>query len=143
MCIDYVWYLRQFQVRNDWILWDVKISTCWYSKTTGLIFMKFTGFNEWALRSLYTNFQSILNFFTNIGIFSFKGYKCVLWSYMYTEKLNKLSNFAYLAWKWVNFSLKFTQIHETYTLVYNSLELRCQMELTIIQHWNLNGYNSH
>ena len=54
--------------------------------------MKFTGFNEQAHRGLYTNFQSNLKFYTNIGIFSFKGYRCFLWSYMYTEKLKQLNN---------------------------------------------------
>ena len=54
--------------------------------------MKFTGFNDWAHRGLYTNFQCNLNFYTNIGIFNFKGYRCFIWSYMYAEKLKELSN---------------------------------------------------
>ena len=34
----------------------------------------------------------ILNFNKNVGILSFEGYGCFLWSYMYTEKLKELSN---------------------------------------------------
>ena len=41
---------------------------------------------------LIYNFQTNLNFNKNVGILSFKGYRCFLWSYMYTEKLNELSN---------------------------------------------------
>ena len=54
--------------------------------------MKFTGFKKWAHRGLYTNFQSNLNFYKTIGIFSIKDYRCFLWSYMQTEKLKELSN---------------------------------------------------
>ena len=54
--------------------------------------MKFTGFNEEAYRDLYTNFQSILKFYKNIGIFNFEDYGCFLWSYIHTEKLKELCN---------------------------------------------------
>ena len=58
--------------------------------------MKFIGFNEWAYRGLYTNFQSILKFYTNIEIFNFKGYRCFLWSHFQAEKLKELSNLLIL-----------------------------------------------
>ena len=74
------------------ILWDVKISNCQYSKTTGLILMKFTGYNKQIDRGLYTNFQNNLNFYTKVRIFSFKEYSCFQWCYLYTEKLKELSN---------------------------------------------------
>ena len=91
------WLYLVFEIPNkepyfDWLLWDVKISTCQYGKTTGPICMKFIGCYEWAYRGLYTNFQSILKVYKNIGIFNFKGYMCFLWSYMYAEKLKELSN---------------------------------------------------
>ena len=54
--------------------------------------MKFKGFNEQAYRGLYTNFQSILKFYTNMGIFNSKGYRCFLWSYIDAKKLKELSN---------------------------------------------------
>ena len=69
-----------------------KISTCQYSKTTGPILIKFTGSNEQAHRGLYTIFQSNLKFYIKVGIFSFKGHGCFLWSYMHTAKLKELSN---------------------------------------------------
>ena len=74
------------------ILWDVKISNYQYSKTTGPILMKFTGFHKQVHRGLYTNFQSNLKFYTKVRIFNFKGYRCLPWSYMYTEKIKELSN---------------------------------------------------
>ena len=43
----------------DSILWDIKTLTCQYSKTTGPILMKFTGYDKWTPRGLCTNFQSI------------------------------------------------------------------------------------
>ena len=39
---------------------------CHCSKTTGPIFIKFTELNEWAYKSLYSNFQVILNFYKNL-----------------------------------------------------------------------------
>ena len=54
--------------------------------------MKFTGYNEQTHRGLYTNFQSNQKFYIKVRIFSFKGYGCFHWSYMYTEKLKESSN---------------------------------------------------
>ena len=74
------------------VLWDIEILTCWYFKTTGSILMKFTGYSKWMNRGLCTNFQNNLKFYIKIRIFSFKGYRCFLWSYRYTEKLKELCN---------------------------------------------------
>ena len=73
------------------ILWDVKTLTCQYFKTTGLILMKFTGYNEQSHKALYTNFQRNLKFHKNVGICSFNEYRLFLWSYMYMEKLKEFS----------------------------------------------------
>ena len=37
------------------------------------------------------NFQSNLKFYKNIEIFSFVEYRCVLWPFIYIEKLKELS----------------------------------------------------
>ena len=66
---------------------DFKTSNVWYSKTTCLIDFKLTGSIVWVNRSLYTNFQAILNFHQNLWIFNFKGHRCLLWSCKYTDKL--------------------------------------------------------
>ena len=52
-----------------------------------LIRFKLTGSIVWANRSMYTNFQTILNFHINLRILSFKGHRCLLWSCKYVNKL--------------------------------------------------------
>ena len=41
--LTYCWY--KDKLHFDYILWDIKTSICWYSKTTEPILMKFTGYN--------------------------------------------------------------------------------------------------
>ena len=67
-----IWYMTLDRYKDTIyfeILWDVRTLTCWYFKTTEPILMKFTGYNEWTHRALYTNFQSNLKFCKNIEIF--------------------------------------------------------------------------
>ena len=73
------------------IIWDIATLTCQYSKTTGPILMKVTGYNMCTHRGLYTYFQSNLIFYKNIEIFSFNRYRLFLWSYMYIGKLKEWS----------------------------------------------------
>ena len=55
-------------------------------KTTYLIELKLTGPIEWVDKGLYVDFQSILNFYKNFGIFTFKVYRGLLWS-KYTKTI--------------------------------------------------------
>ena len=59
-------------------------------KTTYLIELKLTELIEWVNDGLYTDFQSILNFQLNFGIFNFKAYRDLLWSCKYPYKLKEL-----------------------------------------------------
>ena len=60
-----------------------------YAKTTCLIDFKLTASTVWVNRSLYTDFQVILNLKKNIRIFSFKGHRHLLWSCKYTDKMKE------------------------------------------------------
>ena len=68
---------------------DFKTSNAWYLKTTCPIELKLTGSIVWANRSLYIDFQVILNFHKNSSIFNFKGHRYVLWSCKHTYKLKE------------------------------------------------------
>ena len=45
---------------------DFKTSNIWYTDTTCPIDFKLTGFNMWAIRSIYTNFQAIIKFYKTL-----------------------------------------------------------------------------
>ena len=53
---------------NYVVLWDIEIFTCKYFKTTGPILMKFTRYNKWTHKGLYTNFQSSLKIYRKLRI---------------------------------------------------------------------------
>ena len=59
-------------------------------KTICLIYFKLTGSVEQVNKSLYIDFQAILNFHVNLRILGFKGHRCLLWSCKYTNKLKQL-----------------------------------------------------
>ena len=56
---------------------DLKTLNDCFSKTTYLIELKLTGLIEQVNDGLYTNFQSILNFHKNFGMFTFKLYRAI------------------------------------------------------------------
>ena len=70
-----------------------------YTKTTCLIDFKLTRSIVWVNRSLYTNFQVILNFHENIEIFNFKGHRHLLWSCKHVYKAERIVKLAYLVKK--------------------------------------------
>ena len=61
-----------------------------YMKTTYAIELKLTELTEWVNDGLYINFQSILRFYKKLGIFNFKGHRCLLWSCKYPNTLKEL-----------------------------------------------------
>ena len=69
---------------------DFKTLKVQYSKTTCPIEFKLTGSVEQVNKSLDIDFQVILKFYKNIGIFNFKGHIHLLWSCKYVYKLKEL-----------------------------------------------------
>ena len=80
---------------------------------TGLILLKFTGYDERTHKALYINFQSNLKFYKNIKILSFTGYRWLLWSNICLENPKRIELFAYFPWKQVDFiSKNWLKLHE-------------------------------
>ena len=61
-----------------------------YLKTTCPIELKLAGLIVLVNKSLYIEFQVILKFYKNIGIFNFKDHRYLLWSCNHAYKLKEL-----------------------------------------------------
>ena len=66
---------------------DLKTLNDCYMKTTYPTELKLTELIEQVNNDLYTDFQTILNFYKFFGIFNFEGHRCLLWSCKYANKL--------------------------------------------------------
>ena len=66
---------------------DLKTFNDHFMRTTYPIELKLKGLIEWIHKGLYTDFQSILNFYKIFGTFSFKVYRGLLWSCKYPNIL--------------------------------------------------------
>ena len=90
---------RPFTHKGNYLVWniiwlinitDFKTLNIWYTETICPIDFKLRESIVQVNGILYTNFQAILNFHKNNGIFSFKGHRHLLWSCKYTNKLKDL-----------------------------------------------------